>query len=102
MNAKLEEKGRHAEIDKKYVAGEENADERSTRWSTPEMTETDLENQKHPATVPATLDHFSTSPAKTRSKAAVTKSRAPAAAAIQPGPSKEVSFSFSFDEHKVF
>ena len=102
LSAKLEGKGRHAEIDNVYAAGEENADEQSTRWSTPEATETDLENQKHPAAVPATLDHFSTSPAKTRSKTTAARSCALAAAATQPGPSNEVRFLFYFDEQKVF
>ena len=93
MGAGLEDEGQRREIDHKFALGEEDTDERSTGWSAPEETETDLENQKYPAAVPATLGQFLTSPAKTRSKATAAKSRVPANAATQaqPGSSDEVS-----------
>ncbi|KAF8554130.1 hypothetical protein OG21DRAFT_1522656 [Imleria badia] len=89
FSGKLEEEGRRAEIENKFAFGEEDTDERSTGWSACEESETDIENQKHPTAVPATLDHFLTSPAKTRSKATALRSHAPAKTSTQPGPSKE-------------
>ncbi|KAF8546050.1 hypothetical protein OG21DRAFT_1518379 [Imleria badia] len=90
-SAKFEEEGRRAEIENKFAMGEEDTDERSAGWSAPEEPETDVENQKHPAAVPATVDHLLTSPAKTRSKATALKSHAPAKASTQAGPSNEAA-----------
>lgn len=101
FRAEFEKEKQYAEIDDQYALGEEDTDERSMGWSAPEETETDLENQKHPAAAPATLNHFLTSPAKTRSKATAAKSRAPTNAATQLGPSTEVSPLFYFDEQDV-
>ncbi|KAF8551489.1 hypothetical protein OG21DRAFT_1605257 [Imleria badia] len=80
LRAEFKEEIRHVEIDNKFALGEEDTDERSSMgWSASEETETDLENQKHSAAVPTTLDHLLTSPAQTRTRAAAAKSRTPAA-----------------------
>ncbi|KAF8422334.1 hypothetical protein L210DRAFT_935875 [Boletus edulis BED1] len=74
-NFKISELTKEAELEYSVALGAESSDEWSSGRATSEDTETDIEDQKHLSTTSTALDHFSTSPAKTRSRTNTLKAR---------------------------